>query len=171
MSRRCFAIVFIFFFTACEGPMGPEGPAGPRGRQGEKGEQGPPGTVVENIGIEFRFNQYAYDRDTGNIWLRDSRIRPETFRILYLKGQVTDFVETYYVVDYLLMRFLAFNPGAIHLKMPYVSVFNGAMVIHDPDKILLLFAEQNFPRNLPSVQLVVVVASNTELTTTESTDR
>lgn len=163
MSKRCFAIVFIYFFTACEGPMGPEGPTGPKGSQGEQGEQGPPGTVVENIAIEFRFNQYEYDRDTGNIWLRDPRIRPETFRILYLKGQVTDFVEAYYVVDYLLMRFLAFNPGASHLRMPYVSVFNGSMVIHDPDKILLLFAEQNFRNNLPSVRLVVVVAANASL--------
>ena len=50
-------------------------------------------------------------------------------------------------------------------------VSKGFVIINDPDKILLVFAEQNFPDNLSSVRLAVVVAPNTELTTTESTYR
>ena len=94
-------VLLIVGFSACEGPMGPAGPMGPQGTQGD---QGPPGPRSEEVIIEHPLSASSYDAD-GNIVIQDARIKPETFRSLYIKGEFDGGIPIYTPLDYTLIGF------------------------------------------------------------------
>ena len=102
--------------------MGPGGQVGPRG---------PQGLPAEGILIEIHFSASTYD-ESGFITIQDSRITPKTFRALYLKVDKGDQLVVYLPLDYLSV--------AVELETPALAVFEGVLVITDPNQDLLVAA-------------------------------
>ena len=115
--------------VSCEGP---EGEVGPRGPMGPEGPAGPQGGIL----IEIHFSASSYD-ESGNIVIRDSRITPKTFRALYLKINNPDEGDAYAPLDYLLIYGVSVVPEALEGETPILGVFEGVLVITDPNQDLL----------------------------------
>ena len=133
-------VLLAFSFGACEGPMGPAGPTGP---QGPQGDQGPPGPRRDEVAIELAFSISSYNED-NQILIEDSRITPTSFRLVYIKGMLSG-VEIYVPIDYI---FFNFN----------VVLSDGALVLTDPDLVILDLAQRIFADNLSSMRLVILVS-------------
>lgn len=133
-------VLLAFSFGACEGPMGP---AGPTGSQGPQGDQGPPGPRRDEVAIELAFSGSSYNED-NQILIEDSRITPTSFRLVYIKGMLTG-VEIYVPLDYLSFNF-------------NVVLSDGALVLTDPDLVILDLAQRVFADDLSSIRLVILVS-------------
>ena len=105
MRIALLVVLAVGVLVGCEGPAGP---MGPEGSQGPPGAQGPPGPSTVGVLIEQSLSMSAYN-ETGEIIIRDSRITPQTFRLLYLKLVFED--ETSYIpLDYLLLNGVSVSP-------------------------------------------------------------
>ena len=121
-------VLAVAVFLGCEGPAGP---MGPEGSQGPPGVQGPPGPSTVGVLIEQPLSMSAYN-ETGEIIIRDSRITPQTFRLLYLKLAFED--ETaYFPLDYLMLTGVSVSPEDEGSGTPVLVVEDGRLVISDPE--------------------------------------
>ena len=119
-------VAFSLSLIGCEGPAGPMGP---------EGTQGPPGLSSESALIEQPLSMTAYN-ETGEIIIRDSRITPKTFRLLYLKLVFED--ETSYIpLDYLLLNGVSVSPPEdAGSGTPVLILEDGRLTISDPEMVL-----------------------------------
>ncbi len=144
--------------------MGPPGPAGPAGAAGEQGPPGPPGPGSETVLIEYSLSRDSYV--DGVIHIRDPRIQPTTFRLLFLKatedGEVFFFpfseltsafiqgflngtVEALALVIVAVSQGLVLEPSSEELDLPALPSFlvgTGELRIEDEEEILLDIAQQ-----------------------------
>ena len=125
--------------------MGPEGPAGPQG------------LPAEGILIEIHFSASTYDESGQVITIQDSRITPKTFRALYLKVDYGEGHIAYVPLDYLLVYSVSVVPEELELETPVLAVFEGVLVITDPNQDLLVAALDLRAAGIP-VNLVVLVS-------------
>ena len=125
--------------------MGPGGPAGPQG------------LPAEGILIEIYFSASTYDESGQVITIQDSRITPKTFRALYLKVDYGTGYIAYVPLDYLLVYSVSVVPEALELETPVLAVFEGVLVITDPNQDLLVAALDIRAAGIP-VNLVVLVS-------------
>lgn len=167
MTRTILAVILVFSIISCEGPAGPAGPQGPQGeagRQGDKGDQGPPGPGSGSVLIEASLSRDSYT--DGVIRIRDPRIQPTTFRLLYLKatqggevfffpfgeltsrfiqGYLTGTVETLALVIIAVSQGLVLEPSDEELELPALPSFlvgDGELRIEDEEEFLLEIARQ-----------------------------
>ena len=133
--RSLFTVLAVLVLVGCEGPAGPMGPEGAQGAQGTQGAQGPPGPSSESILIEQPLSMSAYN-ETGEIIIRDRRITPQTFRLLYLKLVFED--ETSYIpLDYLLLNGVSVSPPEdAGSGTPVLILEDGRLTISDPEMVL-----------------------------------
>ena len=129
-------VAFSLSLVGCEGPAGPMGPEGAQGRegtQGAQGAQGPPGLSSESVLIEQPLSMTAYN-ETGEIIIRDSRITPKTFRLLYLKFAFDNQV-IYIPLDYLLISGVSVSPPEdAGSGTPVLILEDGRLTISDPER-------------------------------------
>ena len=123
--------------------MGPEGPAGPQG------------LPAEGILIEIHLSASTYDESGQVITIQDSRITPKTFRALYLKVDFGAGQVVYVPLDYFLVYAVSVAPEALEGETPVLAVFEGVLVITDPNQVLLVAA---FAVAGVTVNLVVLVS-------------
>ena len=140
-----FVLLLLFVFVACEGPAGPTGPVGPQGPRDIQGEPGPP---REALIIERSLSNALYEN--GLIFIEDSRIVPTAFQSLYIK--LDDAL--YLPVNYVVVEAVPFLPDEASTVVVFLE--EGALLIRDPNQIILKFAQI---LNAQSTHLVMVFAT------------
>ena len=149
MRRFTFILMFAVVSFACEGKVGPTGPAGargPAGPQGAKGDPGPAGArgpagpagpqgvAPAALYLDFVITARSYSSD-GYISISDRRINPRSFDGLYLKT-VSRGTSIYTPLDYVMIAGLGIRPTT-RIQTPFVSIAEGALVIIDPERVIL----------------------------------
>ena len=152
-------VLAIAFLVGCEGPAGPMGPQGTQGQEGSQGPpgaQGPPGPSTVGVLIEQPLSMSAYN-ETGEIIIRDSRITPQTFRLLYLKLAFENEV-VYFPLDYLMLSGVSVTPEDGGSGTPVLILEDGRLIISDPEGGLFVGALILFMVGADASMVVLVAA-------------
>ena len=143
---RVLTMMLIAALAACEGPAGPTGPQGPQGIQGEKGDTGDkgdpgePAVDKEEVYIEMRISQSAYN-EGNEILIRDRRISPETYREFYLSFLGEDGQPLHVPAAFLITLLVSLLPESDEWGTPVPRVEDGLITIADSEGMLLDLAE------------------------------
>ena len=143
-----FAVLVVLALVGCEGPAGPMGPTG------AQGPQGPPGPSSVGVLIEQPLSMSDYN-ETGEIIIRDDRISPQTFRLLYLKLVFEDEV-AYFPLDYLMLNGVSVTPEAEDSGTPILILEDGSLAISDPERGLFGVALISFMVGAEASMVVLV---------------
>lgn len=131
-------ISFLFLvIVSCKGDVGPTGPQGPQGIQGE---EGPPGPSSRNITVERRLTAGTYDSD-GDIIIQDSRISPFNYRGCFIRLDFGNNQVVHLPIAEFIILYTSIAPEENEGQTPLVYVSSGAVLIEDPQRLLLTLSQ------------------------------